>query len=51
MPVNLPSHAHGQGYSDLNFFIPELRPIYTSRKVRTTPTKATLRRLELSGSD
>ena len=24
VPVNLPSHAHGQGYSDLNFVIPEL---------------------------
>jgi hypothetical protein len=24
MPVNLPSNAHGQGYSDLNFVIPEL---------------------------
>lgn len=24
MPVNMPSHAHGQGYSDLNFLIPEL---------------------------
>src|ERR1022692_3131862 len=24
MPVNLPSNAHGQGYSDLNFIIPEL---------------------------
>ncbi len=24
MPVNLPSHAHGQGYTDLNFMIPEL---------------------------
>ena len=23
-PVNMPSHAHGQGYSDLNFVIPEL---------------------------
>jgi hypothetical protein len=23
-PVNLPSHAHGQGYADLNFVIPEL---------------------------
>src|ERR1700759_1410958 len=23
-PVNMPSHAHGQGYSDLNFLIPEL---------------------------
>ena len=24
IPVNMPSHAHGQGYSDLNFLIPEL---------------------------
>lgn len=24
VPVNLPSHAHGQGYTDLNFMIPEL---------------------------
>jgi len=24
MPVNMPSHAHGQGYTDLNFIIPEL---------------------------
>ena len=24
MPINLPTHAHGQGYSDLNFLIPEL---------------------------
>jgi len=24
VPVNLPTHAHGQGYSDLNFLIPEL---------------------------
>ncbi|MBK8006695.1 MAG: TonB-dependent receptor [Gemmatimonadetes bacterium] len=23
MPVNMPSHAHGQGYTDLNFLIPE----------------------------
>jgi hypothetical protein len=23
-PVNMPSHAHGQGYADLNFVIPEL---------------------------
>jgi outer membrane receptor protein involved in Fe transport len=23
-PVNMPSHAHSQGYSDLNFLIPEL---------------------------
>ncbi|MEO8631496.1 MAG: Plug domain-containing protein, partial [Betaproteobacteria bacterium] len=24
MPVNNPTHAHGQGYADLNFMIPEL---------------------------
>src|SRR5688572_31801107 len=24
MPVNLPTHGHGQGYTDLNFLIPEL---------------------------
>jgi hypothetical protein len=24
VPVNLPSHGHGQGYTDLNFMIPEL---------------------------
>ena len=24
MPVNMRTHAHGQGYADLNFFIPEL---------------------------
>ncbi|MEO7083903.1 MAG: TonB-dependent receptor [Gemmatimonadaceae bacterium] len=24
MPVNMPTHAHGQGYTDLNFMIPEL---------------------------
>lgn len=24
VPVNMPSHGHGQGYSDLNFLIPEL---------------------------
>ena len=24
IPVNLPSHAHGQGYADLNFLIPEV---------------------------
>jgi outer membrane receptor protein involved in Fe transport len=31
MPVNQPTHAHGQGYTDLNFMIPELADgiIYT----------------------
>lgn len=31
MPVNMTTHAHGQGYTDLNFMIPELvsRVLYT----------------------
>lgn len=24
MPINMPSHGHGQGYTDLNFIMPEL---------------------------
>lgn len=24
VPINLPTHAHGQGYTDINFLIPEL---------------------------
>lgn len=32
MPVNLPTHGHGQGYSDLNFLIPELVAGITYRK-------------------
>jgi hypothetical protein len=32
VPVNLPSHAHGQGYSDLNFLIPELVSAIDFRK-------------------
>jgi hypothetical protein len=32
MPVNLPSNAHGQGYSDLNFIIPELVQSITYEK-------------------
>ncbi len=31
-PVNMPTHAHGQGYSDLNFLIPELIARITFRK-------------------
>jgi len=23
MPVNMPTHGHGQGYADINFMIPE----------------------------
>jgi hypothetical protein len=32
VPVNLPSHAHGQGYSDLNFLIPELVSVIDFKK-------------------
>ena len=24
VPVNMPTHAHSQGYSDINFLVPEL---------------------------
>jgi len=32
MPVNMPTHAHGHGYSDLNWLIPELVSRVTYRK-------------------
>lgn len=32
VPVNLPTHAHGQGYMDLNFVIPELVDYVEFRK-------------------
>lgn len=32
VPVNMPTHAHGQGYTDLNFLIPELIDRVTFRK-------------------
>ena len=32
MPVNMRTHAHGQGYADLNFLIPELRGSVNIRK-------------------
>ena len=32
IPVNMPTHAHGQGYTDLNFLIPELVDRVTYRK-------------------
>jgi hypothetical protein len=32
MPVNMPSHGHGQGYSDINFLIPELVDYIDYRK-------------------
>jgi len=32
MPINQPTHAHGQGYTDLNFMIPELSDQLTYSK-------------------
>jgi hypothetical protein len=32
MPINQPTHAHGQGYTDLNFMIPELADRLTYTK-------------------
>lgn len=32
MPINLPSHGHGQGYLDLNFIIPEVVETVEYRK-------------------
>src|SRR5437867_10280889 len=32
MPVNMPTHGHGQGYADINFMIPELVQSITVRK-------------------
>lgn len=32
VPVNLPTHAHGQGYTELNFLIPELIDTLRYRK-------------------
>lgn len=32
MPVNMPSHGHGQGYADINFIIPELVSRMSYRK-------------------
>ena len=32
MPVNMRTHAHGQGYADLNFLIPELISSVNIRK-------------------
>lgn len=32
VPVNMPTHAHGQGYTDINFIIPELIESIAYRK-------------------
>ena len=47
MPVNLPSHGHGQGYTDLNFLIPEL---IESVEFRKGPYHATVGDFSSTGS-
>jgi outer membrane receptor for Fe3+-dicitrate len=37
VPINMPSHGHGQGYADMNFVIPELH------RARELPEGALLR--------
>src|SRR5262245_13146760 len=32
MPVNMPTHAHGQGYADINFVMPELISVVQYKK-------------------
>ena len=39
VPVNMPSHGHGQGYADLNFLIPELIDTVRFRKGPYTADK------------
>ena len=39
MPVNMVSHAHGQGYADLHFLIPELIENVSLKKVLTMQKK------------
>jgi hypothetical protein len=41
IPINLPSHAHGEGCADMNVVIPELVERSTMRRDRTTPTLGT----------
>ena len=41
MPINQPTHAHGQGYTDLNFMIPELADDdHATPRGPTTPMSA-----------
>jgi len=41
IPINMVSHAHGQGYSDTNFIIPEVVERVEVTKGRTSRTRAT----------
>ena len=41
IPINMVSHAHGQGYSDINWLMPETVGFVEFKKARTTPIRAT----------
>ena len=47
MPVNMPTHGHGQGYADINFLIPEL---IQSLNVRKGPYYADARDFASAGT-
>lgn len=47
VPVNLPSHAHGQGYADMHFIIPE---IIGKADFRKGPYDATLGDFSIGGA-
>lgn len=47
VPVNMPSHGHGQGYSDLNFLIPEM---VDSIRYRKGPYDASVGDFSAAGS-
>ena len=50
MPVNMTTHAHGQGYTDLNFLIPELITRWSTRRGRILPKTVTFLRRAAHGS-
>jgi outer membrane cobalamin receptor len=50
MPVSMPTHARGQGYSDLNWLIPELVDGCATARGRIQPRTATSRRPARRGS-
>jgi len=41
MPLNMPTHGHGQGYADANFLIPELFDTILRTRARISPMRAT----------
>ena len=47
MPVNMPTHAHGQGFADLNFLVPEL---VSQLRYRKGPYAADAGDFSLAGS-